>query len=279
MPEIDIRQQVMERGYWIAIPSDVLRRIVEVLVEQAEGEVGEYAAVADLLLHADRGITKSVRDWAKRWKWDRGKVHRFLQKKRDRSVTEARQKRDRSVTKNGKSVEESAKAETASRQKRDRSVTASRQPIYIDRASSYSEEEEEGERDESVSARARPSQEVFGSPAEEINPNDPQVRPPTETEVRDWARGVGGVPPDTAWEIAESYMATGWVTNKGVAVRNWKSAIRTAYTYRQKSGADRGSNRQAATDYQRRRDFGNRPLREQDYKNFAASLPDVKRRN
>lgn len=228
MPEIDIRQQVMERGYWIAIPSDVLRRIVEVLVEQADGEVGEYAAVADLLLHADRGITRSEREWAKRWRWSAATVHRFLKKQRSKSEAEMKQKRSKSEAK-------------------------VKQPIYIDRASSEQEQEEEEEREEEERSDVRAGAKRSVIAEGYINPNDPQARPPTETEVRDWARSMGGVPPDTAWEIAESYMATGWVTNKGGVIRDWKSAIRTAYTYRKstgwgKHGTHRGINQKAGAD-------------------------------
>lgn len=253
MPEIDIRQQVMERGYWIAIPSDVLRRIVEVLVEQADGEVGEYAAVADLLLHADRGITRSEREWAKRWRWSAATVHRFLKKQRSKSEAEMKQKRSKSEAESGEFLEESPKAEAGMKQKRSKSEAKVKQPIYIDRASSEQEQEEEEEREEEERSDVRAGAKRSVIAEGYINPNDPQARPPTETEVRDWARSMGGVPPDTAWEIAESYMATGWVTNKGGVIRDWKSAIRTAYTYRKstgwgKHGTHRGINQKAGAD-------------------------------
>ena len=279
MPDLDLRSIVLAKGGWVPLPSDALRDIMERLI--AAGDVSEAIALADMLSHADRGLDRSEADWGKRWGWSRSRVHRFLVSLRTKAELNVNQQRTKREPKSAGTAMESPTSEPTLNQVRTKREPNVNQPIYVERARPESESEEEYTPPlERVRTPADGMRSMAGEKQQagrEIDPNDPQQRPPEEADVKAWAAGVGAVPPDVAWEIAESYNATGWINRNGVAVRNWQAGIRAAYTYRQRAGPGRTQQQgnKPATDFQRRREFSSTPLRADDYAAFAASLPDI----
>lgn len=110
---------------------------------------------------------------------------------------------------------------------------------------------------------------------------NPQIRPPTEEEVKAFA-ALAGIDPQLAITAAEGLAAIGWIDKYGRAYLDWRSPVKQGAQMRANDKAKSTENRNGTarksgvgagtTATQRQRDFANTPLDESAFRGFEASL-------
>lgn len=215
MPDASILQHIFDQGHWAPLPISVLTKLLDIALA-AGNRFDKDIAMADVILHTDRGISPSIRDYATRWKWPKTTVERFLQElySEKSSGTVVGQQWDSCGTKNGDSEPESDSCGTAVGQQWDSCGTVA---YYIDRAQQTSykninnKNARAGEREGDGSSESTPhtptplpvassSSEVpprgtptSGTPPEDLSGWTPESLPVRESFIR-WV----GHPPDAA---------------------------------------------------------------------------------
>lgn len=136
MPDVSLLQKIKERGNWTPVPRSVLSKLVELALKIGE-RFDRDIAMADLILHSDRGANPTLRDYAARWRWSKSSVERFIQELREEPEgeevrgTSVGQDWDKCGTESRDSKLESADHGTSVGQDWDKDGT---EDLYIDRA-------------------------------------------------------------------------------------------------------------------------------------------------
>lgn len=240
----DILQDVRDAGNWLPVAIRTVENIIAIYIRSGD-QFPDDIALMDLHYWIDKGSVKPHRYYAARWQWGPKRVYNLFVRlgiyQENQGSTEGAEGEHGGSKKRGSSKQKQGLGEQAG------SKQGATGEQYI-----QTQTDSEELSSSSSSARPRDGSESEGLENERPAEYDPFLLGngwPKEDQVRAWAAQTG-IPPDAAWEIAQSLENIGWVNGNGICYRRWDVTIKAGWNKRQKdqqSTKRNGSHQQTPT--------------------------------